>query len=104
MAVLEHDLRAAQVRDEGLDRLFDDQPHADSGREVVHDVAFVDELVDGRPVEYRVDDEMEPLSVAKMLDVLQRARGEIVEHPDLVPFVKKELGEVRTDETCAAGD
>ena len=102
--VLEHDLGAAEVRDERAHGLLDDQPHADRCREVVDDVAAVDELVhDGRR-EHRVDDEMEPRPVAEMGDVVERAGGEVVEDPDLVLLVEEELGEVRADESCAAGD
>ena len=104
VAVLEHDLGAAQVRDERLHRLLDDQPHADRRGEVVDDVALVDELVDDRPVQHRVDDEVEVRAVAEMLDVVERSGREVVEHPDLVAFVEQQLGEVRADEAGAAGD
>jgi predicted glycoside hydrolase/deacetylase ChbG (UPF0249 family) len=56
---------------------------------VVDDVALVDELVDDRPVQHRVDDQMEVLAVAEMLDVVERAGREIVEYPDLVTFIEQ---------------
>ena len=89
VAVLEHDLRSAQVRHERLHRLLDDEPHADRRGQVVDDVALVDELVDDRPVQHRVDDQVEVLAVAEMLDVVQRAGREVVEHPDLVAFIEQ---------------
>ena len=104
VAVLEHDLGAAQVRHERLHRLLDDEPHADRRCEVVDDVALVDELVDDRPVQDGVDDEVELVAVAEVLDVVERSGREVVEHPHLVALVEQELGEVRADEARAAGD
>ena len=46
VAVLEHDLRALDVRDHRVHGLFDDQPHADRRRQVVDHVDAVDELAD----------------------------------------------------------
>ena len=59
VAVVEHDLRSLDVRDERVHGLLDDQPDADGGREVVDDVALVDELVDDGRLQHRVDDEVE---------------------------------------------
>ena len=89
VAVLENDLGAAQVRHERLHRLFDDESHSDGRGQVVHDVALVDELVDDRPVENGVDDEVEAVAIAKVLDVVERSRREVVEHPHLVPFIEQ---------------
>jgi hypothetical protein len=50
-----------------------------------------------------VDDEMEPVTVAEVLDVLERAGREVVEDPHLVSLVEEELREVRSDEAGAAG-
>jgi hypothetical protein len=71
---------------------------------VVDDVTLVDELVHGRPVQDRVDDEVEARPVAKVRDVFERTGGEVVEHPHFVPFVQEQLGEVRADEAGAPGD
>ena len=46
VAVLEHDFRAFEVRDERVHGLLDDQPDADGGGEVIDDIALVHELVD----------------------------------------------------------
>ena len=104
MAVLEDDLRAAEIRDECAHRLVDDQPHPDRSREVVDDVAAVDELVDDGRLQNAVDDQMKPVAITEMLDVLQRAGREVVERPDVPAVVEKPLGEIRADEACAAGD
>ena len=55
VALLEYVLGALEVDDERPNGLFDDQPHADRGGEVVDDVALVDELVHDRAREHRVD-------------------------------------------------
>ena len=89
VAVLEDDLGATQVRHERLHGLLDDQTDADRRSEVVDDVALVDELVDDRPVEHGVDDEMESVTIPEVLDVVERSGREIVEHPHLVPFVEQ---------------
>jgi hypothetical protein len=104
MAVLEHDLGAAQVRDERLHGLLHDESHAHSGCQVVDDVALVDELVDRRPVEDGVDHEVEPVPLSEVLDVVERPCREVVERPHLVALVEKELGEVRADEARSARD
>jgi len=84
--------------------LLDDEPNADGGREVIDEVALVDQLVDDLPVEDGVDDEMEAFVVAEVLHVGERARREVVEHPHLVAFIEQQLGEVRPDEPGATGD
>ena len=57
--VIEHGLGALDVRHHGPDRVLDDEPHADRRREVIDDVALVDQLVDDGGGEDRVDDEVE---------------------------------------------
>src|SRR5206468_3456357 len=103
-AVVEDDLRPLEVRDERVDGPLDDQSDADRGREVVDDVDLVDELVDDRGVEDRVDDEVEVLPRRKVRDVVDRPRREIVERPDLPAVLEQQLREVRADEPGAAGD
>jgi hypothetical protein len=39
-----------------------------------------------------------------VLDVVERARREVVEHPHLVTSIEEELGEVRSDESGPARD
>ncbi len=89
--VLQHDLRPAEVRDERLDGLLDDQSNADRGREVIDDVALVDELVDGGVREHRVDDQVEVRVAPEMLDVRERARRQVVENPDVLPLLEQQL-------------
>ena len=103
-AVVEHDLRPLEVRDERVDGLLDDQPHADRRRQVVDDVALVHELVDDRRLEHRVDDEVEVLAGHQVLDVPHRARREVVERVDLRAFAQKSLAEMGADEAGAARD
>ena len=104
VAVLEHRLGAAHVRDHRVHRLLDDQPHADRGGQVVHDVALVDELADDRRREHRVDDEVEAGPVAQLLDVAVSACREVVEDVDLLSLLEQRFGEMRADEARAARD
>ena len=104
VAELEHGLGALDVRDQRVDGLLDDQPHADRGREVVDDVALVDELVDDRRREHRVDDEVEVRPLAQRRHVRDRARRQVVESVDLPASREQELAEMRADEAGAARD
>ena len=67
--------------------LLDDQPYAHRGRQVVDDVALVDEFSDDRGREDRVDDEVERGLLAEVRDVLDRACREVVEREDLPPVI-----------------
>ena len=82
VAVLEHDLGALEVRDQGVHRLLDDEPDADGRCKVVDDITLVYELVDDSAVEHGIDHEVEVVA-GQVLDVRQRARGEVVERLDL---------------------
>jgi hypothetical protein len=104
VGVLEDDVRPADVREERAHRLLDDEPHADHRRQVVDDVALVDELVDDGRRKHGVDDEMEVPALAEVGDVLERARGEVVEGVDLPAAGEKRLAEMRADESGSAGD
>ena len=104
VAVLEHRRRALQVRDHRVHGLLDDQAHADGGRQVVDDVALVDELADDRRGEHRVDDEVKAGPVAQRLDVAMRACGKVVEDEDLRASIEQGFREVGADEARPARD
>ena len=71
VAMLEDELRATEIRDERPDGLLHDQPHPNCCGEVIDDVAPVDQLVHHRRLEDAVDDEVEAVAIAKVIDVLQ---------------------------------
>ena len=71
---------------------------------MVDDVDLVDELVDDRRVQNRIDDEVEVAPARKVRHVVDRARREVVEYPHLPTVLEEELAEVRADEAGAAGD
>ncbi len=73
------------VRQKRVDRLLDDEPDADRGREVVDDVALVHKLTDHRGREHRLDDEVEARVLTEMGDVLERPGRDVVERVDLQP-------------------
>jgi len=69
-----------------------------------YDVRRVDERRDGVPVRRRADDDGEARPANEMLDVLEAAGREIVEHVDFPAAVEQRFSEVRPDEPRAAGD
>ena len=71
--------------------LVDDQLDAHHRREVVHDVALVDELADHGGREHGLDDEMKVGALAQMRDVLVRSGRDVVEGVDLPALVEQEL-------------
>ncbi len=74
--------------------LVDDQLDAHHRREVVHDVALVDELAHHRGREHGLDDEMKVGALAQMRDVLVRSGRDVVEGEDLPALVEQELRKV----------
>ncbi|MND02049.1 hypothetical protein D3C83_212960 [compost metagenome] len=71
--------------------LFDDQLHANRGREVKHDVAAIDELREQRLAVHGVDEVFESRASLEVGDVVDRPGREIVEDQDLVSLVKERL-------------
>ena len=86
------------VRHHRVHRLLDDQPNADCGRQVVDDVALVDELADDRRRQHRVDDEVEAGPVAQLLDVAMSSGREVVEDVDLLSPFEQLVRQMRADE------
>ena len=72
MAMLEHELCATEIRDERPDGLLDDQAHPHRRGKVIDDVAAVDQLVHHCRLQDAVDDQVEAVAIAEVLDVLQR--------------------------------
>ena len=71
MAMLEDELCATEIRDERPHGLLDDQAHPNRCGKVIDDVAAVDQLVHHRRLQDAVDDQVEAVAIAKVLDVLQ---------------------------------
>jgi hypothetical protein len=102
VAVAEDGLCPLHVRHHRPHRLLDDEPDADSGGQVIDDVALVNELADDGRSQHRVHDEVELAPTLQVLDVLLRPGRQIVEGVDLAPLLEQELGEMRADEAGAA--
>ena len=101
--VLEDDVRPPHVRAEGAHRLLDDEPNSYRGREVVDDIAPVNELVDHGRRQDRVDDEVEIGALAKVRDILERAGRQVIEYIDFAPAEEKGLTQVGTDKPSSSG-
>ena len=82
--MLEHHLGAVHVGLDGVDRLLDDELHADGRREVEDHVAPVDHLRQQRFVGDRVDRVGEVGAALQVRDVLDRPGGQVVEDEHLV--------------------
>ena len=104
VGVPQHDFGAVHVGLDRVDRRLHDQLHADGRGQVEDDVAVVDQLGQQRLVGDAVDRVAEPRVPLQVLDVLDRARREVVEHRHLMARGQQRLGQVRPDEPGAAGD
>ena len=100
----EHDLGAAHVRLDRAHRAVDDQSHADRGGEVHDDVGLVDQVANDAALGDRADRALEARVRVQVLDVLDAARGEIVEHVHTVPARDQQVAEVRADEAGSTRD
>ena len=85
-------------------RALDDQSDADGGREMEDDVALIHQLGDCRRMMDALDRVMEPGMPAHVADILDAARGEVVEDEHLVAPLEIRMGQVQPDESRPAGD
>ncbi len=92
------------VRLDGPDRALDDQTNADRRRQVKDHVALVDQLGDRRTVVHALDRIVEARILPEVADVVDAARGEVVEDVDLIAARQAHVGQVGPDETRAACD
>src|SRR5207247_10742240 len=94
----DHDVVAADVAQQAVDRLVDDQLDADRRRHVEADVDRLHALED----EFLVaDGDLEELDLAgleRVLEVLEAARAQIVEDDDLVASTSKPIDQTGTDD------
>jgi hypothetical protein len=84
--------------------LLDGQSHADRCRQVVDDVTLMHQFADDGGREHRLDDQVEVRMRPQMRDVLQRARGDVIECIDLPTVTEEPLRQVGADEARATGD
>jgi hypothetical protein len=101
---LEHDLGPADVREQRLERPFDDELDTHRRREVDDHLGLIHQFADRRMIEDRSTNEPEPWIALEMSDVAQGPGRQVVQHHDLVAPSDQSIGEVRTDEPGAAGD
>lgn len=87
-----------------VDRAFDDQLHADRGRQVVNGVAGVHQFGQHRLVGHRVDVVVKLRIVLEVADIVDAAGGEVVDDVNVFAPAQQLFGEMGTDETGAPGD
>jgi hypothetical protein len=102
--VLEDHLGAVDVRLDRIDRLFDDELYPDGGREVNDDVAAIDHFGQERLVGDRVDGVVKAGMRLEVLDVVDGACRQVVEHEHFVATFEQCFGKVAADEPGPTGD
>ena len=88
----------------GVDRIVDAAGHGAQRRLVKHDVAPLHRLTAGVQVADVTLDEAEVRSRLQRLDIMQEARGEVVQAGHVVTLPDKVLAQVAADESGAAGN
>ena len=88
----------------GVDRVVDATGHGAQRRLVEHDVAPLHRLAAGVQVADVALDEAEVRSRLQRLDIMQEARGEVVQAGHVVTLPDKVLAQVAADESGAAGN
>ncbi len=86
--MLEDDLGTVDVCLDGMDRLFDNQLHADCSRKMKNDITTVDELGQQPFVRDGVNGVLKGRQFLEMFDVLNRAGREVVENVHAVPLLE----------------
>ena len=102
VGLLEDDLATADVRRQALERLVHDQLNADGGREVEADVGPGHEVIEQVGVEDAAKDELDAISLAQVLDVLEPTSAEVVQQDQAVAAGKEGVG-MGADEAGSAG-
>ena len=102
---LHHDVRAAYVGEQRLERMLDDSRNS-QGRGHVHaHVCVSGATVNQLGVEHAPLDEPHPTSLARgVSQIAPRPPAEVIEHDHPVTSCHELFGEVRANEARAAGD
>src|SRR5215213_1900584 len=100
----EDDFGAAHVCFDCAHRTLDDQLHSDCRREMEDDVTLIDKLGGNRVVVDCVDRVMKTRVTFKVLNILERAGGKIVDYVNFVATLDVSVAEMRSDETRATCD
>src|SRR4051812_92613 len=99
--MLQNDFRSVNVGFDRMNRLLDDQLHADRRRQVDDDVCPIDEFSEDRLVGYRIDGVVEFRIVFEMDDIVDRTGRQVVENEHFVAAIEERLGKMAADESCA---
>ena len=100
----EHDVAAADVAKQGLERAVADQLHADRGGEVKATVRFAHQRIDELRIRGRALDQLSGAGVDEVSDVLAAAGAEVVEQHDILPGGHQGVRQMRADEACSPRD
>jgi hypothetical protein len=100
----EHVFRAADVCLQGQQRVVYNILHTHGGSQVIDHVAVFHQAFQQLVVQHRVDGVAEPLVMDHVSDVGKAAGGKVVQNGYFVPLLQQVVGQMRADETGAAGN
>src|SRR5439155_16163289 len=101
---LEHDLRAADVREQRAERVLQHVLHAHGGGQVEHAIALGDDTVDERGVHHAPLDEAEAGMALEGTQVFETTGGQVVQGPHFVSSLEELLREMGPDEAGTSCD
>src|SRR4051794_35101295 len=102
--MLQNDFRSVHVGFDRMNRLLDDQLHADRRSQVHDDVRSIDEFRDDRLVGDRVNGVVEFRIVFEVDDVVDRTGRQVVENEHFVAPIEERLGKMAPDESRATSN
>ena len=94
VTTIQQDLRPPDVGRDGLDRGLDDLPDAHRGGQMDDTIDLADRVLHHRPVQDGIDDQVERRVVTDLGEVVQAARGQVVDHEDGLSRLEQALHQV----------
>ena len=92
------------VRLDRVHRALDDQLDAHRGSQVKHRIGLIDQLLEERQIQHRVDDALERVELPQVRDVSKRPGRQVVDDGDSIAPRDQCIREVRSDEASAASN
>ena len=94
VTTIQDDLRAPDVGRDGFDGMVDDLPNPHRSGQMYDTIDLTDRVLHHRVVQNGIDDQMERGIVTDLGQVVQAARGQVVDHEDGLPRLEEALHQV----------